>query len=164
VTAVREASEAPIVVVSARVPAECRIAALDRGANDYVTRPFGVGELLARIRAVLRSAALERRATPRPLVVGKLSIDVEGHTVSHAGREVHLSPLEFKLLSVLARNAGAVLTREELLEAAWGTDAKKNATSLRVYMCSLRNKLERNPARPKYLVNEPGVGYRIKVP
>jgi len=159
----REWASAPIIVISARGQEDDKINALDAGADDYLTKPFGTGELLARIRVALRHSARSRQERSEPiLTVGELSIDLDKRTVHVAGREVHLTPIEYKLLATLLKNAGKVLTHRQLLKEVWGPGYANNTQYLRVYMVQLRHKLEVDAARPRYLVTEPGVGYRLK--
>jgi two-component system KDP operon response regulator KdpE len=156
---VRTWSEMPIIVLSARGREADKVTALDLGADDYLTKPFGIDELLARLRAILR-----RRATPRGDViqVQGVSIDVRNHVVTRNGDEVHLTPTEFDLLTVLASDAGKVMTHRYLLERVWGGYAAENAQQLRVYINYLRRKLEDDPAEPSLIVTEPGIGYRLR--
>jgi two-component system KDP operon response regulator KdpE len=159
----REWSAVPIVVLSARGRERDKVAALDLGADDYVTKPFGVGELLARVRAALRRAAAPERGAEQGVVeIRGLKMDLERRRVTRDGAEVHLTPIEYRLLALLARNAGRVMTHEQLLRQVWGPGYTEQKHYLRVYMGQLRHKLERDPARPKYLINEPGVGYRLR--
>src|SRR6188474_2359437 len=159
----REWASAPIIVISARGQEEDKINALDAGADDYLTKPFGTGELLARIRVALRHAARTRQERSEPiLTVGELSIDLDKRAVHLAGREVHLTPIEYKLLATLLKNAGKVLTHRQLLKEVWGPGYVDNTQYLRVYMVQLRHKLELDATRPRYLLTEPGVGYRLK--
>lgn len=156
-------SRVPIIIVSARGKEEDKIRALDVGADDYLTKPFGSGELLARIRVALRHAAEAAGAAPEAVVeIGPLKMDFASREVTVEGVEVHLSPNEFALLGVLARHAGKVLTHRQLLHEVWGGVASAQPTYLRVYMANLRRKLEPDPARPRLLLTEPGVGYRLK--
>jgi two-component system KDP operon response regulator KdpE len=159
---VRQTSQMPIVVLSARGQEKDKIAALDLGADDYVEKPFAVGELLARIRAAFRRAA----ATAQPGSVfrfGQIELDMEGRVLRIDGAEVHLTPHEYKLLQVLIKHAGKVLTHRQLLAEVWGPNQVDQAQYLRVYIAQLRRKLEKDPARPKHLQTEPGVGYRLVV-
>jgi two-component system KDP operon response regulator KdpE len=151
-------SDAPVIVVSAVGDEEEKIAALDAGADDYVTKPFAIGELLARLRAAVR------RAGPpgQPVVeVGPIRIDLEKRTVEVEGRSVHLTPNEFGLLRVLAQNPGKLLTHRALLHAVWGPAYGDESNYLHVYVSQLRRKLEPDPARPRFLLTEPGAGYRL---
>lgn len=159
----REWATAPIIVISARGQEDDKIKALDSGADDYLTKPFGTGELLARIRVALRHAARVGQERSEPvLTVGELSVDLDKRTVHRAGVEVHLTPIEYKLLATLLKNAGKVMTHRQLLKEVWGPGNTNNTQYLRVYMVQLRHKLETDAARPRYLVTEPGVGYRLK--
>ena len=157
----RSPSGRPIIVLSARGQEGDKVAALDAGAEDYLTKPFGTGELLARIRVVLRRVRW-RRPTPDVIEVGPIRIDQPRHTVTIAAREVHLTPIEFRLLLELARHAGRVLTHRQLLLGVWGPNAIEQTHYLRVHMAALRRKLEADPARPRWLTTEPGVGYRLR--
>lgn len=160
----REWSDVPILVISARGREDDKVRALDAGADDYLTKPFGVSELMARIRVARRRK--ERTALGRvdPVItVGELSIDLDKRVVSSSGKEVHLTPNEYKLFAVLMKNAGKVLTHRQLLKDVWGPSYASQTQYLRVYMAQLRHKLERDAARPRHLVTEPGVGYRLKV-
>src|SRR4051794_10285048 len=160
----REWSAAPIIVISARGQEQDKIDALDSGADDYLTKPFGAGELLARMRVALRHAA-ERQAGSGEAIftVGDLKLDFVKRQVHVGDREVHLTPTEYKLLVTLARFAGRVITHRQLLRDVWGPSYAEQTQYLRVYMAQLRHKLETDPARPRYFVTEPGVGYRLKV-
>jgi two-component system KDP operon response regulator KdpE len=164
---IRERSDVPIIVVSARGQEEAKIAALDGGANDYVTKPFAAGELLARIRVALRTAS-SAESLPGvgagKLTVGELTIDFDLRRVTMAGKERHLTPIEYRLLSVMILSAGRVLTHQQLLQQVWGPRHAAQTNYLRVYMKKLRYKIEQEPARPRYLVNEAGVGYRLRIP
>ena len=160
---IREWSRAPIIVLSARGREQDKIAALDAGADDYLTKPFGVGELMARLRVALRHAARPEDGSPQPVVsIGELRVDLERRQVWVGDGEVHLTPTQYKLLSTLARHAGKVLTHRRLLQEVWGPNVSEHTHYLRVYMTQLRHKLERDPARPQYLLTEPGVGYRLR--
>jgi two-component system KDP operon response regulator KdpE len=158
----REWSPVPIIVLSARGLERDKVAALDAGADDYLTKPFGVEELLARVRVALRHRA-RAAAGPAtgPFTTGDLSVDLPGHIVKVRGKEVRLTPTEFKLLAVLVRHAGKVVTQRQLLVEVWGPGSAGNTHYLRVQMHGLRHKLEAIPARPRYLITEPGVGYRL---
>jgi len=160
----RAESSVPIIVVSARGREEDKVLALDLGADDYLSKPFGTSELLARIRVVLRHSAALSGATPDPAFeVETLKIDFQSHMVWLAGAEVHLSPNEYALLVALARHAGKVMTHRQLLHEVWGGTASAQPHYLRVYMAGLRKKLEADPARPHFLLTEPGVGYRLRM-
>jgi len=153
----------PIIVISARGQEEDKIRALDEGADDYLTKPFNTGELMARIRVALRHAARSGVDRAEPVLeVGGLKMDLDRRQVFVEAAEVHLTPIEYKLLTVLMKNAGKVLTHRQLLKEVWGPAYASQTQYLRVYMVQLRHKLEREPARPRYLVTEPGVGYRLK--
>jgi two-component system KDP operon response regulator KdpE len=159
---VREWSPVPIIVVSARGKEQDKVAALDAGADDYLTKPFGVGELLARVRVVLRHLATAKGAIGEPVYeAGAIRIDLSRREVTTASRAVHLTRHEFNLLAALVKNAGKVLTHRQLLREVWGPDAIEESHYLRVYMNQLRQKLEEDPARPQYLLTETGVGYRF---
>jgi len=153
-------SPVPIMVLSARAGEADTVAALDMGADDYLTTPFSMAELLARLRVMLRRA---RVGVPEPISAGPVTIDLRRYLVFRGGHEVHLTRTEFGLLRVLASEAGKVLTHRHLLERVWGTYAADNSPQLRVYINYLRRKLEEDPSRPHLIVTEPGVGYRLKV-
>jgi two-component system KDP operon response regulator KdpE len=156
---IREWSKVPIIVLSARGREEDKVAALDAGADDYLTKPFGVGELLARLRVALRhSTQVEGEPT---FVVGGLRVDFEHRRVCVDDQEVHLTPTEYKLLTTLVQHAGKVLTHRQLLKEVWGPNAVEHTHYLRVYMTQLRHKLEKDATRPRYLLTETGVGYRL---
>ncbi len=157
----RSWSKTPIIVISARGKEEDKIRALDAGADDYLTKPFGVGELLARIRVALRNAA-RGEAGSAQVRVGELQVDLARRQVLLKGQEVHLTPIEYRLLSTLAKHAGRVITHRQLLREVWGPGATDQTQYLRVYMGQLRHKLEQHPSRPRYLTTEPGVGYRLR--
>ena len=152
----------PVIVLSARGQEGDKVTALDAGAEDYLTKPFGASELLARIRVVLRRSG----GTPAPDVieVGPIKIDQPRHAVTVAGAEVHLTPIEFRLLLELARQPGRVLTHRQLLREVWGPNAVDETHYLRVHMGALRRKIEADPARPQWLLTEAGVGYRLREP
>jgi two-component system KDP operon response regulator KdpE len=156
----REWSRAPIIVISARGREEDKVNALDAGADDYLTKPFGVNELLARLRVALRHAQAgpEQRQV---MEAGPLRVDLSRREVSVGGREVHLTPTEYRVLALLAQHAGKVLTHRQILREVWGPNATE-AHYVRVQMAELRKKLEADPARPRLLVTEPGVGYRLR--
>jgi two-component system KDP operon response regulator KdpE len=158
---IREWSRVPIIVLSARGREGDKVAALDAGADDYLTKPFGVDELMARIRVARRHAITQ--VTPEPVVsVGPLRIDFGMRTVHREGVEVRLTPTEYKLLAVLAQHAGKVLTHRQLLREVWGLHTEDQVHYLRVYTAQLRRKIEADPSRPTLLINEPGVGYRLR--
>ncbi len=157
---VRQFSDVPIIVLSARHREADKIEALDLGADDYVNKPFGVGELLARMRTALRHRMLRRAEIP-VIKAGDLEIDNVRHRVTRAGREVRLTPKEFELLSFLARHAGMVLTHRQILAAVWGPSYTQDMAYLRVHVGHRRQKIELNPNDPEVIVTEPGVGYRI---
>jgi len=156
----REWSAVPIIVVSARDQERDKIEALDAGADDYLTKPFGAGELLARIRVALRHAAATEPGEP-VLRTGDLEVDLGARRVLVGGREVRLTRTEYKLLAFLAKHAGKVVTQRQLLKEVWGPHAVEQTHYLRVYMGQLRHKIESDPARPRYLLTETGVGYRL---
>jgi len=157
----REWSQVPIIVLSARSQEPDKVVALDSGADDYLTKPFGVAELLARIRVALRHHAGNAEPDAPVIVAGELEIDLAAHTVQRRGEAVKLTPLEFKLLAELARHAGKVLTHRHLLREVWGPSSVEHSHYLRIYMAQLRQKLEDDPACPRYLFTETGVGYRL---
>jgi two-component system, OmpR family, KDP operon response regulator KdpE len=157
----REWSKTPVIVLSARGQEGDKILALDNGADDYITKPSGVGELLARIRVVLRRVKSDCAAEPS-FTSGPLQIDFEKRQVFVSGAEVHLTPIEYRLLVLLARNRGKVLTHKYLLETIWGNAYSRQSHYLRVFMGQLRHKIESDPARPIFLTTEPGVGYRFR--
>jgi two-component system KDP operon response regulator KdpE len=154
-------TDGPIVLVSAVGEEEEKIAALDAGADDYVTKPFAIGELLARLRAALRRAGTPGEPV---LIVGSLSVDLEKHAVTVNGNAVHLTPHEFRLLRVLAQNEGKLMTHRSILREVWGPAYGDESNYLHVYVSQLRHKLEPDPARPRYLLTEPGAGYRLVAP
>lgn len=159
---VREWSAVPIIVLSARGQEPDKIKALDIGADDYLSKPFGIGELLARMRVALRHRARVDRDSPEStLTVGDLHVDLGRRRVLVGDTEIHLTPIEYRLLATLVRYAGKVVTHRQLLRDVWGPNAADQSHYLRVYMAHLRHKLEKDPARPRYLVTEPGVGYRL---
>jgi len=157
---IRAWSPMPIVVLSARVREQAKVEALDAGADDYVTKPFGVGELLARLRVALRHAARRGSGTAN-LRLGDAEIDFERRRVTRAGHEVRLTQLEFRLLACLAQHLGLVVTHRQLLREVWGPSHVEHTHYLRIYMKQLRDKLEADPVQPKYLLTDTGVGYRL---
>ena len=157
---VRAWSDVPIIVLSARDRESDKIEALDCGADDFVNKPFSVGELMARMRTALRHR-IQRRAETPVLKVGDIEIDSVRHRVTRANQEVKLSPKEFDLLSFLARHAGMVVTHKQILTAVWGPAHVEDTQYLRVYIGHVRQKIENNPDDPRIIVTEPGIGYRI---
>ena len=159
----REWSRVPIIVISARGREEDKVEALDAGADDYLTKPFGVNELLARIRVAFRHAEQASSDKPTPIIdIGGLHLDLDKREVLVDGKEVHLTPIEYKLLVLLAKNAGKVLTHRQILKEVWGPAYAGQSHYVRVRMAELRRKIETDAGRPKLFVTEPGVGYRIK--
>jgi two-component system, OmpR family, KDP operon response regulator KdpE len=154
-------SAAPVIVLSARDRENDKVTALDAGADDYLTKPFGTSELLARIRVALRHARAQRAPDDPVLNVGPIKIDQARHEVTNDGKQVHLTPTEYRLLVLLARHAGKVLTHRQLLTDVWGPRSTHQTHYLRVHMAALRRKIEADPARPRWLSTEPGVGYRL---
>jgi two-component system, OmpR family, KDP operon response regulator KdpE len=154
-------TDAPIVLVSAVGEEEEKIAALDAGADDYVTKPFAIGELLARLRAALRRAGSPAEPV---LNVGPITVDLEKHAVTVDGEAVHLTPHEFRLLRVLAQNEGKLMTHRSILREVWGPAYGDESNYLHVYVSQLRRKLEPDPVRPRHLLTEPGAGYRLVAP
>jgi two-component system KDP operon response regulator KdpE len=157
---VRRFASVPIVVLSARTMEEQKIAALDAGADDYVTKPFSAPELLARVRAALRRIARRKDILPR-LGFGSLTVDLERRVTTGLSGEVHLTPVEYRLLEALAREAGALVTQRRLISEVWGPDRVDDSRNLRVVVRNLRQKLEPDPRRPRHIVTETGVGYRL---
>jgi two-component system KDP operon response regulator KdpE len=157
----RAASKAPIIVLSARGAEADKVSALDLGADDYVTKPFGPEELMARIRVALRRVFSEEQSPAGRLQVGDLTIDYDRHRVIRGEDEIRLTPKEFDLLALLARNADRVLTHRAILKVIWGPNAADQPEHLWVLMASLRKKIEPDPAKPRYLISEPWVGYRL---
>jgi two-component system KDP operon response regulator KdpE len=153
-------SDVPVIVLSARGQEPDKVNALDQGADDYLTKPFGMGELLARLRVVLRRKRGVQVAT---IQAGDVVVDLEHRQVTRSGEEIHLTPTEMSLLLALARDAGKVLTHRQVLQRVWGDYASENSAQLRVYINYLRRKLEDDPAHPTLIVTEPGVGYRLKI-
>jgi len=159
----REWSRVPIIVLSARGREDDKVAALDAGADDYLTKPFGVNELLARMRVALKHAhAAGETLQPQILTLGEVNLDLTRREVFRAGRPLHLTPIEYKLFVLLAQNAGKVLTHTQILKQVWGPAYANQTHYVRVHMAELRKKVEDNPSRPKLLVTEPGVGYRLR--
>jgi two-component system KDP operon response regulator KdpE len=159
----REWSAVPILIISARGQEGSKVAALDGGADDYLTKPFGAAELMARLRVALRHSAQAREVPSTVVRIGEdVEIDLIKRIVRVRGEDIHLTPIEYKLLVTLAKHAGMVMTHRQLLEQVWGPGHAHQMQYLRVYMTQLRHKLERNPARPRVLLTEPGIGYRLK--
>ena len=158
----RKRTGVPIIVLSVRDGEKDKIAALDGGANDYVTKPFGMGELMARIRAALRHYGQGAAAPAQPIVIGDLTLDSERHELRVRGASVHLSPTEYNLLETLMQNAGKLVTHRTLLHRVWGAEYLGDTQLLRVYIGQLRAKIEERPDRPVYIVTEPGIGYRFR--
>jgi two-component system KDP operon response regulator KdpE len=165
ITELRTFTRAPIIVLSARTDSTDKVQALDRGADDYVTKPFGVEELLARLRAAVRRATATVGAGQAdvPLQAGELTIDLAAKIVCRDERQVRLTPTEWSILELLARNAGKLVSRSELLHHIWGPIERKETSYLRVYIAQLRQKLERDPAHPRHLITEAGMGYRFRI-
>jgi two-component system KDP operon response regulator KdpE len=161
IRAVRKLGPTPIVVLSARTAEPQKIEALDLGADDYLTKPFGAGELLARVRVALRHVPSGDAAAEAVYRAGDLEIDLAAHRVRKGDADVRLTPTEFKLLARLARSAGRVVTHRQLLAEVWGAEYVEHTHYLRIYMGQLRAKLEADPADPRFLLTEPGVGYRL---
>lgn len=159
---VRNSSSFPIIVISARTLERSKVAALDLGADDYLTKPFGTAELLARIRAALRRSQKNTVSPVSKYEVGDLLIDFERRLVKVKGQEIHLTQIEYKLVSLLAKNAGRVMTYESIITNIWGPFADNDNQILRVNMAHIRRKLEENPAEPQYIFTEIGVGYRMR--
>lgn len=161
---VREWSALPIIILSARGQDKDKISALDAGADDYVQKPFSVGELVARIRVALRHAAgREQSSSDSAIMAGDITIDLVRRTVTRNGNAVHLTPIEYKLLTTLARHAGLVVTQRQLLREVWGPGHAEDSTNLRMFVRQLRQKLEQDPTQPKHLLTEVGVGYRFVI-
>ncbi len=159
----REWSEVPIIVLTARGQEREKVASLDAGADDYLTKPFGVGELLARIRAAMRRVRMpEPGRVEQALSLGNVTLDLERRKVTRESEEINLTPIEFRLLSVLIRHRGKVVTHRQLLKEVWGPSYIEQNPYLRIVILNLRRKLEENPTRPQYLITEPGVGYRLR--
>jgi two-component system KDP operon response regulator KdpE len=158
----REWTRTPIIVLSARGREQDKVDALDAGADDYLTKPFGVAELLARLRVALRHRDVVEAGGSSVFTCGDLVVDLGRRHVTVSGQEIHLTPTEYNLLAILVRHAGKVVTHRQLLKEAWGPNHTTHTQYLRVYMGQLRRKLERDPARPRWLTTEPGVGYRLR--
>jgi two-component system KDP operon response regulator KdpE len=160
--AIRTKSRIPIIVLSVKGEERIKVDALDAGADDYVTKPFGVNELLARVRAALRRAAAPEEAEKPIIEAGDFRVDIPGRSVRVKGREVHLTPKEFDLLVFLAKHAGRVVTHRTMLAAVWGANSVEQPEYLRVFIGHLRKKLEPDESSPRYIVTEPWVGYRFE--
>jgi two-component system KDP operon response regulator KdpE len=158
----REWSTAPVIVLSARDREDDKVLALDAGADDYLTKPFGTAELLARIRVALRHASGQSVPDDPVITIGQMRIDQARHEVAVDDKPVHLTPIEFRLLALLARHGGKVLTHRQLLHEVWGPRNTHQTHYLRVHMAALRRKIEADPARPRWLITEAGVGYRLR--
>jgi two-component system KDP operon response regulator KdpE len=158
---IREWGSLPVIVLSARATETDKVAALDAGADDYLTKPFGLGELLARIRVALRHAHGATQDKGGVFSVASLRIDLAQRRIHVDGREVHLTPIEYRLLATLVKHAGKVMTHRQLLNEVWGPGYVERSHYLRVHMAALRHKLEADPARPRFLLTEAGVGYRL---
>jgi two-component system KDP operon response regulator KdpE len=161
VKGVRAWSSVPVIILSARSQEIDKVSALDAGADDYLVKPFGIGELLARIRVALRHFSTANGEEEGIFSVDELKVDMIHRKVTVSGTEVHLTPIEYRLLTVLVKHAGKVLTHQLLLKEVWGPNYVERAHYLRIYMGTLRHKLEKDPARPRFLLTEVGVGYRL---
>jgi two-component system KDP operon response regulator KdpE len=159
---IREWSQTPVIILSAREKEKDKIRALDAGANDYLTKPFSAGELLARIRVALRHQGIKAGLSEPVFVLDTLRVDLAKRRVFLKESEIHLTPIEYKLLSYLVKNAGKVITHSQLLEEGWGPAYANQVHYVRIYMGMLRHKLEEDPSRPRFFINEPGVGYRLR--
>jgi two-component system, OmpR family, KDP operon response regulator KdpE len=159
---VRAFSNMPIIVVSARDQDREKVEALDAGADDYLTKPFSVSELLARIRVILRHTGVAPEEKPQQVFsTGSLKVDLERHQVLLDGEEIHFTPMEFSILALLIKNSGRVLTHSYILKEVWGSYLDSDAQSLRVFMANIRRKLEKDPTKPRYIHTEVGIGYRF---
>ncbi len=160
---VREWSKIPIIVLSAHGQEKDKVSALDAGADDYVQKPFGVNELMARVRAAMRRSEGNTNPAAQAMIkAADVTIDLSRRIVTRKGQEVHLTPIEYKLLATLAKNAGLVMTHRQLLREVWGPGHAEESHYLRIFMSQLRKKLENNPANPEFLISETGIGYRFK--
>jgi two-component system, OmpR family, KDP operon response regulator KdpE len=162
ITELRTFTTVPIIVLSARTDSTDKVHALDRGADDYVTKPFRIEELMARVRAALRRATNNPATDDAPLEAGELTIDLTATTVQRQGRDVHLTPTEWSILDLLVRHHGRLVSRHQLLAHIWGPTERKDTSYLRVYLAQLRRKLEHDPAHPEHLITEAGMGYRFR--
>ncbi len=158
----REWSRTPVIVISARGREADKVSALDAGADDYLTKPFGVDELLARIRVALRHARASQSTNETAVEFGNVRVDFTRREVTVSGHAIHLTPTEYKMLSLLARNAGRVLTHRQIIREVWGASYAGQNHHVRVHMAELRKKIETDPARPRLILTEPGVGYRLR--
>jgi two-component system, OmpR family, KDP operon response regulator KdpE len=164
IKAIRAWSPVPIIILSARSSEQQKIDALDVGADDYLTKPFGFGELLARIRVAMRhSTRPQEQSQAEIFTTANLKVDLLNRVVSVDDREIHLTPIQYRLLTVLVKHAGKVMTHQQILNEVWGPSYRENAHYLRIYMSQLRQKLEAEPTQPRFLLTESGVGYRLKV-
>lgn len=164
IKAIRAWSAIPIIILSARSSEQHKIDALDAGADDYLTKPFGFGELLARIRVALRHAIKpQEHIQAGVFVTANLKVDLHNRLVSIDDQEIHLTPIQYRLLTVLVQHAGRVLTHQQILKEVWGPSYAENAHYLRIYMSQLRQKLEADSTQPRFLLTESGIGYRLKV-
>jgi two-component system KDP operon response regulator KdpE len=163
ITELRTFTQVPVIVLSARTDSRDKVHALDRGADDYVTKPFGVDELMARLRAAVRraTAPVVGGGADEPLRAGDLTIDLTAKIVCRDGQQIRLTPTEWSILELLARNHGRLISRRELLHHIWGPTERKETSYLRVYLAQLRHKLESDPAHPQHLITEAGMGYRF---
>lgn len=158
---VREFSDIPIIVVSARDQDNEKVEALDMGADDYLTKPFSVKELLARLRVIFRHNNKSTLDISTIYQIADLTVDIEKHKVTLDGNDIHLTPMEYDVLTLLVKNAGKVLTHKYILKEIWGSYLESDTQTLRVFMANIRRKLEKNPAAPRYIITEVGVGYRF---
>ncbi|WP_241008241.1 two-component system response regulator KdpE [Erwinia rhapontici] len=158
----RQWSNIPVIVLSARSDEQDKITALDAGADDFLTKPFGVGELMARVRVALRHRPQQGNdSVDAPINIGSVTVDIAARRVMRDGADLHLTPIEFRLLVSLINHPGKVMTQRQLLTQVWGPNAVEHSHYLRIYMGHLRHKIERDPARPQHLLTETGVGYRF---
>jgi two-component system KDP operon response regulator KdpE len=162
ITELRGFTATPIIVLSARTDSSDKVLALDKGADDYVTKPFGVDELMARLRAAVRRASGTTSGDDMPVKAGELTIDLGAKIVRLAGEDVHLTPTEWTILELLVRHRGRLVSRRQLLAQVWGAAERKDTGYLRVYLAQLRRKLERDPSHPEHLITEAGMGYRFE--
>jgi len=164
IKAIRAWSDMPIIIVSARSSEQHKIDALDAGADDYLTKPFGFDELLARIRVALRHSTRSMGQIQADVfITANIKVDLVNRLVSVDNEEIHLTPIQYRLLTVLIKHAGKVLTHQQILKEVWGPSYLENAHYLRIYMSQLRQKLEADPTQPKFLLTESGIGYRLKI-